>query len=292
VTREIYAVNNDANPFNLLVFSHEQTGDVSPVRELKVDHGAWGISLDRDHDEMAVSIQHTAQIAIYSRTAQGAAQPLRVIQGPRTELANPHGVFIDTRNQEIVVANHGSWHLVQTGRRYTMEWAESEAGRAIQPLRPSSGRFNSPSITVYPRAGSGDVAPLRVIQGPKTRLDWPAGVAVDPERNEIFVANDGGNSVLVFPRSAHGDVAPIRSIEGPVTGLGSPTSVFVDARHDELWVANWGNYSATVYRREAAGNVAPLRTIRAAPPGTPLPGIGNPGAVGYDAGRDQLLVPN
>jgi hypothetical protein len=68
--------------------------------------------------------------------------------------------------------------------------------------------------------------------------------------------------------------------------------VFVDVRHNELWVSNWVNYTATVYKREAAGNVAPLRTIRAAPAGTPLPGIGNPGAVTYDAGRDQLLVPN
>jgi DNA-binding beta-propeller fold protein YncE len=55
-------------------------------------------------------------------------------------------------------------------------------------------------------------SPLRVIQGPKTQMDWPTGIAIDQDRDEIFVANDGGNSVLVFAATAS-DRRAIRALE-------------------------------------------------------------------------------
>jgi DNA-binding beta-propeller fold protein YncE len=136
------------------------------------------------------------------------------------------------------------------------------------------------------------MAPLRTIQGPKTQLNLPLGVAVDADRNRIVVANDGGHSILFFDRTARGDVAPTHAIKGPATDLENPAALYIDTKHDELWVSNWGDHSATVYPRDARGNVAPLRRIRTAPAGTPLAGLGNPGGVAYDSRRDQLLVPN
>ena len=53
-----------------------------------------------------------------------------------------------------------------------------------------------------------------------------------------------------------------------------------------------GNASATVYPLTADGDVAPLRTIRSAPLGKLSQAIGNPGAVGYDSKREEVLVPN
>jgi len=53
-----------------------------------------------------------------------------------------------------------------------------------------------------------------------------------------------------------------------------------------------GNHSATVYSAQASGDVAPLRTIRSAPLGMRALAIGNPGAVGYDSKREEILVPN
>lgn len=289
LSREIYTVNNDTQD-NLLVFSHEQNGDAAPSRELKVDHGAWGVALDGDHNEVAITIQHINKISIYRKTAVGDEKPLRVIQGPTTGLADPHGIFIESKNNEIFVTNHGSWHLVETGvSQSTEDWFSR---LEIPSLIPSRARFEAPSIRVYSRTANGDIAPLRTIQGPKTKLNLPLGIYVDRERNEIAVANDGGNSVLVFDRTAHGDVAPVRTIAGPATGLKNPAGVFIDTKNDEIWVSNWGNHSATVYPRTAKGNVAPLRTIRSAPRDAPLPGLGNPGAVAYDPKRDQLLVPN
>ena len=53
-----------------------------------------------------------------------------------------------------------------------------------------------------------------------------------------------------------------------------------------------GNYAATVYPITANGDVEPLRTIRGGPAGQTGLMIGNPGAVGYDTMRDEILVPN
>jgi len=50
------------------------------------------------------------------------------------------------------------------------------------------------------------VAPVQVIQGPKTRLNWPTGLAVDEEAGELYVANDMDDSIAVFDIAATGDV--------------------------------------------------------------------------------------
>jgi DNA-binding beta-propeller fold protein YncE len=136
------------------------------------------------------------------------------------------------------------------------------------------------------------VAPLRVIEGDKTQLNWPAGIVVDPGRGLVFVANDGGHSVLAFKVTDEGNVAPTHVITGPKTNLKNPTGVAVDLQAGELWVSSFGNHAASVFSLDANGDVPPLRTIRAAPRGEQALGIGNPGAVGYDTKREEILVPN
>ena len=154
------------------------------------------------------------------------------------------------------------------------------------------GKFDPPSITVFSLKASGDTAPLQVIEGPQTQLDWPAGLYLDQDAGELFVANDIGDSILVFRETDDGDAKPVRILKGPKTGLKNPTGVYGDSKNHELVAANMGNHSATVYPLTASGDVAPLRTIRGAPAGKVALAIGNPGAVGYDSKRDEILVPN
>jgi len=96
---------------------------------------------------------------------------------------------LDAKNNLLYVANHGSVHRVQA----------PEAGRAKRGETPGwpltrddavlgSGQTLPPSITVYSKDAKGDALPLRVIQGPKTQMNWPTGVAIDPDRNELFIA--------------------------------------------------------------------------------------------------------
>jgi DNA-binding beta-propeller fold protein YncE len=299
--REVFAVNNDVAD-NMVVFGPDQNGDSPPSRELKVDHGAWGVAVDLDNEEVAVTTEHINKVSLYRRTATGKELPLRIIQGPRTGIADPHGAFIDPKNNEIYVANIGAWHLVRTGEQEINGvpdwWKGYELSGKVQApsteisLLPSTGRYFLPSITIYPRLANGDAVPSRTIQGPKTQLSGPLGIYVDPEHSEFAVANDGGDSVLIFSTKANGDVAPLRVLKGPATGIKFPSGVWIDTKNDEIWVANWGNHSATVYPRTAQGNVKPKRTIRSAPEGTPLNGMGNPSAMVYDEQRDELLVPN
>jgi DNA-binding beta-propeller fold protein YncE len=162
----------------------------------------------------------------------------------------------------------------------------------VHETEAGTGTFHPPSITVYPLKASGDVPPVRTIEGPQTRLNWPATLYVDQKHGELYVANDVDDSILVFRVSDRGNAAPIRMIQGPKTNLKNPTGIFVDSKNDELWAANMGNHSATVYPRAANGNVAPLRTIRSAPQGRGALMIGNPGAVAYDSKRKEVLVPN
>jgi DNA-binding beta-propeller fold protein YncE len=156
----------------------------------------------------------------------------------------------------------------------------------------ASGKFQPPSITVYPRDASGDTPPLRVIQGSKTQMNWPTAIAVDADHGELFVANDTANLVTVYKADANGDVAPVRVLKGPNTMIKNPTGIAYDAQHQELWVANFGSHAATVFKRDASGDAKPLRVIRSAPADQPAPMMGNPHTIAYDTKREEILVSN
>jgi len=157
---------------------------------------------------------------------------------------------------------------------------------------PSSGKIVPPSITVYPVNASGDAEPVRVIQGPKTLMNWPTAIAIDSDHGEMFVANDTADLITVYSTTASGDAAPIRTLKGAKTMIKNPTGIAYDAKNEELWVANFGNHSATVFKRTATGDVAPLRVIRSAPADSPAPMMGNPHTIAYDTKREEILVSN
>jgi len=281
---EIYTVDNDIGD-RMMVFPYDANGNAKPRRVLSVPHQAWGLSINRQRDEVAVSVEGPREIVIYKREAKNNDQPLRIIRGPKTGLGDPHGVFYG--NAEIVVANHGN----QNGR-YTPPGDAPAARRGGPPEPIVGGRFELPSIAVFAADAKGDVAPIRTIAGTKTGLNWPMALDVDERRDEIVVANNGDSSIRVFRRTAEGDVAPLRVIKGALTGINGPMGVAFDLKNDEIWVANYGAHSALVFARTAAGNVAPKRILRNAPSGSPTVGFGNPGAVAYDSKRDEILVPN
>jgi DNA-binding beta-propeller fold protein YncE len=300
VNKEIYAANNDTAS-NVVTYKYTDTGEVPPMRDLTTaPTGTWGVALDLKNNEVAVTIQHENKVQIYRRGASGEEKPLRIIQGPKAGLSDPHGIEIDAEHNEIFVANHDAYHEVQAGE-VNPNVALADFARGVETprvarervdLRLSRGKFVEPSIKVFSRTSNGDAVPLRIIQGPRTGLSLPMKIFVDTIHNEIFVANSGSSSILVFSRTASGDAAPIRKIEGPATGLKKPVGLFVDLKNDEIWATSPGEHAATVYRRTAEGNAAPLRTLRGAPRGTPAPGIGNPGGIAYDPIRQQILVPN
>jgi len=266
---DVYSVENDIGD-TIVTFANDSTGDATPKANLRVTHRAYAMTLDNENQELFVSIQYPPQVAVYRKGASGDEKPIRLLQGDRTLLSDAHGIAIDTKNKLLFVNN----------------WGNISNYKVI-----GTGRFEAPSITVYDLKANGDTAPLRVIQGPRTQLNWPAAMSLDPDTGDLYVANDMGQSIVVFHGTDRGDAAPARVIKGTKTGLNYPTGVFVDAKNKEVWASNLGNSTATVYSLNANGDVAPLRIIRGAEEGKMSLRFGKTQALAYDSKREEVLVP-
>jgi len=290
----IFAVNNDTVD-SLVIFDRSAKGNTAPTRELNTPHGTFGVAVDEGAQEMFLTLQHDSAMVVFKKYANKDDSPLRLLQGDATGLADPHGVALDTKHGWVFISNHGA----VSSRHPRPEGGTSRrsAGKQNWPLEraqaiPGSGRTMPPSIIVHNMKAQGNVAPIRVISGPKTQFDWPTGLAIDEEKGELFVANDIGNSILVFNVTDEGDVAPKRIIKGAKSLLANPTGIWVDKKNNEIWAANFMNHSATAYRLDASGDAVPLRIIRSGPLNEPSLGIGNPHPLAYDTKREQILVPN
>ncbi len=159
-------------------------------------------------------------VDIYPPHATGNANPSAVILGPYTNLASPSAIAVSARGS-IIVANQGL------------------------PTCSQYGCFpnGTGSITVYAPGSAADTKPIATIAGPSTRLEFPAGIAVDASEN-IYVMADAvnggrggkigsevfntcesgefvvGRAILMFKAGSDGDIPPIASIRGPFTALG------------------------------------------------------------------------
>jgi DNA-binding beta-propeller fold protein YncE len=171
-----------------------------PVRTIagqatKLARTMHDIRYDATRDEIVVPNQFAQAILTFPGGATGETPPLRVIQGPLTQLQRPDRLDIDTVHGEIFVPN-------------------------------------TDSIVVFSREANGNVAPLRVIKGPKTLLSGSSAIAVDPVRNLIIASSrvrpaktrqnaytPATNTLLIFNRTDSGDVAPRGVIQGDHTGL-------------------------------------------------------------------------
>ncbi len=173
------------------------------------------------------------RISAFARLANGNAKPTRVIAGQTARVSRTmHGIFYDPKHDEIVdpVALGGA-------------------------------------VLTLPGGGDGGVAPLRVLQGPKTGLVQPDTLYVDVAHDEMIV-DSGDDSVLVFNRTANGDVEPLRRLGGPKTQIRNIYGMSVDSVHNLIVIANrvdTGGRASTdgilIFNRTDSGDVAPRAVI-------------------------------
>jgi 6-phosphogluconolactonase (cycloisomerase 2 family) len=267
---DIYSVETDVGD-KVVIFDRSKNGNVEPTRILNTPHRGFGLAVDEEKDELFVSVQYPPQVPVYRKDAKDDDKPLRSLQGESTRLSDTHGIAIDTKRKLMFVNN----------------W-----GHVSDYLTAGTGRFEDASIAIYSLDAAGDTPPMRVIQGPRTQLNWPGAMSLEPESGDLYVANDVDHSILVFKGTDQGNVAPTRVIKGSRTRLYHPTGVFVDTKNKEVWASNFGNATATVYSLMANGDVAPLRTIKSAPDGYEGLKFGKVEAVAYDSKRQEYLVPN
>ncbi len=296
-TGDIYGVNNDTMNW-IPVFGRDARGNMAPKRKFLAPHTTFGVVADEEEQELFFTIQDDHAVVVYDKAAKDQDKILRVLQGSRTQLADPHGIALDPGTDLIFVSNWGTNNerpalgTVPGGGAFGLGAKRADFPVGRHRAFPGSGKIQPASITVYRKDAQGDTPPLRIIQGPKTQLSWPTSLAVHPDRGELFVANDTGDSVIIFRTDADGDAAPIRVIKGPKTMIKNPTGVTLDLKNNELWVANFGSHAATVFPVDAEGDVVPIRVIRSGPVDAPSPMLSNPHTVAFDTKREEILVAN
>ena len=165
------------------------------------------------------------RVAAFARLANGNAGPQRVITGQGSKLGRTiHGLAYDAVHDEIIVPN-----------------ALADA------------------ILVFRGSANGDEPPIRVIQGPCTKLVTPHSVSIDPEHGEILVASLTGKRINVYRWDAKGNEAPVRVITGPKTELGHLVGIAVDPVRNLMAVAN--SEDILIFNRTDNGDVAPRARI-------------------------------
>jgi len=157
-----------------------------PVRILEgqktlISRTMHGFAYNKTRDEIVVMSPLAQAVLIFRGGANGEEPPLRVIQGPHTQIrGTPTGansiLSIDEVNNEVYV-----------------------------PGVPNV-------ILVFDLTKTGDVEPKRVLKG------FSGSVGVDPIHNLLMV--NTGRAMNIFDRTASGDAKPKAVITGPKSGMG------------------------------------------------------------------------
>jgi 6-phosphogluconolactonase (cycloisomerase 2 family) len=272
VSGDIFSVESDTGD-KLVRFPREANGDVSPKSILHTPHRVYNIAADEAKQELYVTVEFPPEVVVYRKDAKGEEQPLRRISGDETGLDAPHGIAVDEKDRLLFVntwGHHSNFRVQGTGKYVppAIQVFSLDASGDAKPLRviagdktqldwPAAMKFNpsngdlyvandiGQSVLVFANAGSaqGDVAPVRAIKGPATRLRNPTGVALDLKNNEVWVSNLGNSSATAYPLMANGDVAPlriVRSAEESKRGVnfGRTAAVTYDPIRQEILVPN------------------------------------------------------
>jgi hypothetical protein len=173
----------------IAAFARLAKENTPPLRKLEGKGTMLGrtmhdFAFDAIHDEIVVTNPFAQAILTFRGGASGEEPPKRVIQGPHTRIVSERGmdkVGIDPVNSEIYVATSLN------------------------------------EILVFPREANGDVAPSRIIAGPDTEVSGRPAIRIDPVRNLLLVAEEGGGGrgMLIFDRTASGNAKPKAVMPGP-----------------------------------------------------------------------------
>jgi DNA-binding beta-propeller fold protein YncE len=281
-TGDLY-VANDVN-HSVLVFAgaNSLNGNVAPARVIKGTRtglrNPTGIFVDAVHQELWVSNLGNSSAVAFPLKANGDVAPLRTIRSsPKSHLSLTFGrstaVTFDGKRSELLVPNCVNHPQIAAFARLAVE--DTPPLRKLEGQGTLLGRtmhdlafdaihdeivVTNPfaqAILTFRGGAEGEEAPIRVIQGVRTRLNEARAmdkVAIDPVHNEIFITT-GADNVLVFAREANGDVPPIRVLGGPDTLIGERPTVRVDPVRNLLFVAGQGGL--LVFDRMASGNARP-----------------------------------
>jgi hypothetical protein len=262
---------------------------VAPARVIQgqlthLSRTTHGIAYDSTHDEIVAPNPLAAAVVIFRGGAKGEEAPIRTIQGAQTGLSRPETVAVDEKNNELLVGDPGDRRVLVFSRE-----ADGDAkplrviqgpktkllqvvGISVDPVRDllvvstySRLAGGVTGILIFGRTDEGDVAPRRVISGPKTGITRLRQIGLDPATGRIFVAAINNEYLPPYdvdkPRAGlaadvelpspwntgsegfigvwndegdDGDVPPHSIIKGRSTGIVHPAGVTFNAKDGEV----------------------------------------------------------
>lgn len=293
---------------------------LTAVRTIRDTHPTYSaIAVNVNADEVILQDNNLWSYRVFNRldnTPAGAemTKPKRIVQGDKTALQFNNGLYVDPINGDIysVESDTGDKlvvfpreangdiapkRILHTPHRvYNIAVSESTNEMFVTVEYP-------PEVVVYRKDANGEDKPIRRIQGDKTELDAPHGIAVD-EKNKLLYVNTWGHrsnfrvpgtgkflppAIKVYSLSASGDVAPLREISGDSTQLNWPAAMKLNPDNGDLYVANDIGKSILVFKDAATarGNVAPVRAVKG-----DKTRLRNPTGVFLDRKNQELWVSN
>jgi DNA-binding beta-propeller fold protein YncE len=282
ITREIFL--QDENLYQIITYDHDTNTPKSamlsePKRSIgghktKVEFNCALYIDPKSGDIYSVNNDTLDTMVIFSRGMRGDVPPTRELRTPH----RTYGIVADEVNDFLYIT--------------------------VQ---------DPPMIVIYPKNAKNSDKPARVIRGNKTKLADAHGIALDPKRKLLFVANygntadykDGGGtalprggmlpgsgryeapSITVYNMEDNGNVEPVHQIVGKKTMLNWPAHMYYDDKNEELYVANDGDNSVLVFKPTDTGDIAPTRFIKG-----PKSQIKNPTGVVVDLTTDEIFVSN
>jgi hypothetical protein len=182
---EVDPVNNEIyvpNGRDILVFPREGRGNIAPTRVITgpeiTSDDVGTLAVDPVHNVFVAAKDvvrrdgtQRSRLLIYDRAANGESRPVRIIQGPRTEILRINQLQIYAPTGRIIAAMPGA---------YDMQEPE--------------GVF----IGIWNITDNGDVPPRWKIAGPRSTMLKPRGVAINPKEKEILVGDMRLNAVLTY----------------------------------------------------------------------------------------------
>jgi len=274
----------------------------TPIRTIKDDGAVFtAVAVDPVRDEIVLQDEANQRIYAYNRldntpAAARMTEPKRTIGGNNTKIADNCGIYVDPRSGDIysITGDTSDNMLVFT----------HEAKGNVPPVRELKTPHRMfgiaaneetdelyiatqwpPAVFVYRKEAEGKEAPVRILEGPNTKLAGAMGVALDTKHQGMYVGNWGATSATQEGMGYSG--LPVYG-EGKYRTWDLPDGLQLFFR--KRMVPGSGTYTAPFiasFPIKASGNVAPERIIQGS--NTHLDW---PGHMYMDMDRQELYVAN
>jgi len=242
----------------IAVFPRLGGDNTPPVRTLEgqktlISRTMHGFAYDEPRDEIVVMSALAQAVLVFRGGASGEEPPIRVIQGPRTQIwGTPYGansqVSVDPVNNEIYVPAIPNrilvFDLTANGDVPPKRIITGISGAvAIDPIHNVLIVNGQRGLNIYDRTVSGEATPKGVITGPRAAIRRLDTIQVTTKGWIIAGGGDvtkGTGFVGAWSINDNGDVAPRWKIAAQkITGY-DPYSVAINPAHKEMLIAAAG----------------------------------------------------